>query len=224
MWQKKSDRDLERDIKDELTFDPRVDVKAITVSAKGGVVTLSGSAPTYAAKLAAYHDAERVSGVNVVVEHMDVSLPDMHARSDADLAEAVADALTWDVEVPHDKIKASVRDGRVTLEGTVEWQYQRMAADGAVRYLVGVKGVTNQITVAVAPSFGRVIDVKQHIKDALTRSAQTDAQAITVDTAEGGGVTLRGEVHSWAEREEVVRAAWATPGVRKVQDNLIYAA
>lgn len=224
MWQKKSDRDLERDIQDELAFDPRVDVKAITVSAKGGVVTLSGSAPTYAAKLAAYHDAERVSGVNVVVEHMDVSLPDMHARSDADLAEAVADALTWDVEVPHDKIKASVRDGRVTLEGTVEWQYQRVAADGAVRYLVGVKGVTNQITVAVAPSFGRAIDVKQHIKDALTRSAQTDAQAITVDTAEGGGVTLRGEVHSWAEREEVVRAAWATPGVRKVQDNLIYAA
>jgi len=224
MWQKKSDKDLERDVRDELAFDPRVDVKAITVSAKDGVVTLSGSAPTYAAKLAAYHGVERVSGVNVVVEHMDVSLPDMHARSDADLAKAVADALRWDVEVPHDKIKASVRDGWVTLEGTVDWQYQRAAADGAVRYLVGVKGVTNQIAVAVAPSFGRAIDVKQHIKDALTRSAETDAQAITVDTAEGGGVTLRGTVHSWAEREEVMRAAWTTPGVRKVQDNLTYTA
>jgi osmotically-inducible protein OsmY len=224
MWQQKSDKDLERDVRDELAFDPRVDVKAITVSAKGGVVTLSGSAPTYAAKLAAYHDAERVSGVNVVVEHMDVSLPDMHARSDADLAKAVADALSWDVEVPHDKIKTSVRDGWVTLEGTVDWQYQRAAADGAVRYLVGVKGVMNQIAVAVAPTFGRAIDVKQHIKDALTRGAETDAQAITVDTAEGGGVTLRGTVHSWAEREEVMRAAWATPGVRKVQDNLTYAA
>jgi len=224
MWQQKSDKDLERDVRDELAFDPRVDVKAITVSAKGGVVTLSGSAPTYAAKLAACHDAERVSGVNVVVEHMNVSLPDMHARSDADLAKAVADALRWDVEVPHDKIKTSVRDGWVTLEGTVDWQYERAAADGAVRYLVGVKGVTNQIAVAVAPSFGRAIDVKQHIKDALTRSAETDAQAITVDTAEGGGVTLRGTVHSWAEREEVKRAAWATPGVRKVQDNLTYAA
>lgn len=224
MWQQKSDKDLERDVRDELAFDPRVDVKAITVSAKGGVVTLSGSAPTYAAKLAAYHDAERVSGVNVVVEHMDVSLPDMHACSDADLAKAVADALRWDVEVPHDKIKTSVRDGWVTLEGTVDWQYQRAAADGAVRYLVGVKGVINQIAVAVAPTFGRAIDVKQHIKDALTRSAETDAQAITVDTAEGGGVTLRGTVHSWAEREEVMRAAWATPGVRKVQDNLTYAA
>ena len=224
MWQQKSDKDLERDVRDELAFDPRVDVKAITVSAKGGVVTLSGSAPTYAAKLAACHDAERVSGVNVVVEHMNVSLPDMHARSDADLAKAVADALRWDVEVPHDKIKTSVRDGWVTLEGTADWQYQRAAADGAVRYLVGVKGVINQIAVAVAPSFGRAIDVKQHIKDALTRSAETDAQAITVDTAEGGGVTLRGTVHSWAEREEVKRAAWATPGVRKVQDNLTYAA
>ena len=222
MWQKKSDKDLERDVKEELAFDPRVDVKAITVSAKGGVVTLSGSAPTYAAKLAAFHDAERVSGVNVVVEHMDVSLPDMHARSDADLAKAVSDALRWDVEVPHDKIKTSVRDRWITLEGSVDWQYQRAAADGAVRYLVGVKGVTNQI--AVAPSSGRSIDVKQHITDALTRSAETDAQRITVDTAEGGAVTLRGTIHSWAEREEVMRAAWATPGVRKVQDALTYAA
>jgi osmotically-inducible protein OsmY len=222
MWQPRSDKDLERDVRDELAFDPRVDVKAITVSAKGGVVTLSGSAPTYAAKLAAYRDAERVSGVNVVVEHMDVSLPDMHARSDADLAKAVADALRWDVEVPEGNIKTSVRDGWITLDGTVDWQYQRAAADGAVRYLVGVKGVTNQI--AVAPSPAKSIDVKQHIKDALTRSAETDAQRITVDTAEGGGVTLRGTIHSWAEREEVMRAAWATPGVRKVQDALTYAA
>ena len=221
MWQKKSDKDLERDVKEELAFDPRVDVKAIAVSAKGGVVTLSGSAPTYAAKLAASRDAERVSGVSAVVEHMDVSLPDMHARTDADLAKAAADALRWDVEVPQGEIKTSVRDGWITLEGTVDWQYQRAAADGAVRYLVGVKGVTNQI--AVTPSPGRSIDVKQHIKDALTRSAETDAQRITVDTAEGGAVTLRGTIHSWAEREEVMRAAWATPGVRKVQDDLIYA-
>ncbi len=222
MWQPRSDRDLERDVRDELAFDPRVDVKAITVSAKGGVVTLSGSAPTWAAKLTACQDAERVSGVSAVVEHMDVALPDLHARSDADLAKAVADALRWDVEVPHDTIKTSVRDGWITLEGKVDWQYQRAAADGAVRYLVGVKGVTNQI--AVAPSSGRSIDVKQHIKDALTRSAETDAQRITVDTAEGGAVTLRGTIHSWAEREEVMRAAWATPGVRKVQDDLTYAA
>lgn len=221
MWQKKSDKDLERDVKEELAFDPRVDVKAIAVSAKGGVVTLSGSAPTYAAKLAASHDAERVSGVSAVVEHMDVSLPDLHARTDADLAKAAADALRWDVEVPQGEIKTSVRDGWITLQGTVDWQYQRAAADGAVRYLVGVKGVTNQI--AVTPPPGRSIDVKQHIKDALTRSAETDAQRITVDTAEGGAVTLRGTIHSWAEREDVVRAAWATPGVRKVQDDLIYA-
>jgi osmotically-inducible protein OsmY len=221
MLQSKNDKDLERDVRDELAFDPRVDEKAITVSAKGGVVTLSGSVPTYAAKVAAYHDAERVGGVSVLVEHMDVSLPDMHARSDADLAKAVADALRWDVEVPHSKIKTSVRDGWVTLEGTVEWQYQRSATDGAVRYLVGVKGVTNQI--AVSPSTKRAIDVKEHIKAALTRNAQAEAQRITVDTADSGSVTLRGTVHSWAERDEAVRAAWATPGIRKVQDELTYA-
>ena len=220
MWQTKSDSAIERDVKEELLFDPRVDVKAITVSAKGGVVTLSGSAPTFAGKLAACRDAERVSGVNVVVDHVDVSLPDMHARSDADLAKAVADALRWDVEVPHGNIKTSVRDGWITLEGTVDWQYQRLAADGAVRYLVGVKGVTNQI--AVSPSM-KSIDVKQHITAALRRSAEADAQRITVDTADGGNVTLRGTIHSWAERDEAVRAAWATAGVRKVQDELTYA-
>jgi osmotically-inducible protein OsmY len=221
MWQLKSDKELERDVREELAFDPRVDVKAIAVSAKGGVVTLSGSVPTYAAKVAANHDAERVSGVSVVVEHMDVSLPDMHARSDADLAKAVGDALRWDVEVPHDKIKTSVRDGWVTLEGTVDWAYQRFAAEGALRYLTGVKGLKDLI--AVSPSAASSIDVKQHIKAALARSAEADAARITVDTADGGSVTLRGTIHSWAERDEAVRAAWATPGVRQVRSELTYA-
>lgn len=220
MWQAKSDSALEKDVREELLFDPRVDVKAITVSAKGGVVTLTGSVPSYAAKFAAYHDAERVSGVNVVVEHMDVSLPDMHSRNDADLGKAVTAALRWDVRVPEGKIKVSVRDGWITLEGSVDWQYQRVAADEAVRYLIGVKGVDNLI--AVSP-VKRALDVKQHITDALRRSAETDAREITVETADSGSVTLRGRIHSWAEREEVNRAAWATPGVRKVQDELTYA-
>lgn len=221
MWQLKSDTQLERDVREELAFDPRVGEKAIAVSAKDGVVTLSGSVPTYAAKVAAHHDAERVNGVRVVVEHIDVTLPDMHARSDADLAKAVADALGWDVEVPSSKINTSVRDGWVTLEGTVDWAYQRFAAEGAVRYLAGVKGLRDLI--AVSPPPGRSVDVKQHIKAALTRNAEADARRITVDTADGGSVTLRGTVHSWAERGEVVRAAWATPGVRKVDDELTYA-
>lgn len=220
MWQAKSDSALEKDVREELLFDPRVDVKAITVAAKGGVVTLSGSVPSFAAKYAAYHDAERVSGVNVVVEHMDVSLPDMHSRNDADLAKAVTAALRWDVRVPEGTIKISVRDGWITLEGSVDWQYQRIAADEAVRYLIGVKGVNNLI--AVSP-VKRALDVKQHITDALRRSAETDAREITVVTADSGSVTLRGKIHSWAEREEVNRAAWATPGVRTVQDELFYA-
>jgi len=220
MWQSKTDTQLERDVREELVFDPRVGEKGIAISAKDGVVTLSGAVPTFATKVAAFHDAERVSGVRAVVEHMDVSLPDMHARSDADLAKAVADALRWDVEVPYTKIKTSVRDGWVTLEGTVDWAYQRFAAQGAVRYLAGVKGLRDLI--AVSPSPGRSVDVKQHIKAALTRSAEADAQRITVDTAAGGSVTLRGTVHSWAERGEAVRAAWATPGVLKVEDQLTY--
>jgi osmotically-inducible protein OsmY len=220
MWQSKSDSDLERDVREELTFDPRVDAEPIAVSAKDGVVTLSGSVPTYAMKFAAHHDAERVNGVRVVVEHIDVSLPDTHARSDADLAKAVANALSWDVEVPHSNIKATVRDGVVTLEGTVDWAYQRLAAEGALRYLAGVKELRDQIAVSPAASS---VDVKQHIKAALTRSAEADAARITVDTSAGGGVTLRGTVHSWAERDEAVRAAWATPGVRKVQSELTYA-
>jgi len=220
MWQSKTDTQLERDVREELVFDPRVGEKGIAISAKDGVVTLRGAVPTFATKVAAFHDAERVSGVRAVVEHMDVSLPDMHARSDADLAKAVADALRWDVEVPYTKIKTSVRDGWVTLEGTVDWAYQRFAAQGAVRYLAGVKGLRDLI--AVSPSPGRSVDVKQHIKAALTRSAEADAQRITVDTAAGGSVTLRGTVHSWAERGEAVRAAWATPGVLKVEDQLTY--
>ena len=226
MWQTKSDSTLEKDVREELLFDPRVDVKAINVSAKGGIVTLTGSASTYAGKVAALRDAERVSGVNVVVDHLDVSLPDMHSRSDADLAKAVIAALHWDVEVPEGNIKTAVRDGWVTLEGTVDWQFQRLAADGAVRYLTGVKGVTNQIAIAPkpGPSLERAIDVKQHITDALRRSAETDAKQITVETADGGkAITLRGTIHSFAEREEVNRAAWATPGVRKVEDDLMYA-
>jgi osmotically-inducible protein OsmY len=221
MWQSKSDTQLERDVREELAFDPKVGEKAIAVSAKDGVVTLTGSVPTYASKVAALHDAERMNGVRVVVEHIDVSLPDTHARSDADLARAVADALRWDVEVPDSKIKTLVRDGWITLEGTVDWAYQRFAAEGAVRYLAGVKGVRDLI--AVSPSPASSVDVKQRIKAALTRSAEADAQRITVDTADGGSVTLRGTVHSWAERGEVVRAAWATPGVQKVEDELTYA-
>jgi len=151
---------------------------------------------------------------------MDVSLPDMHSRDDADLAKAVTAALHWDVRVPEGNIRISVRDGWITLEGSVDWQYQRIAADEAVRYLIGVKGVNNLI--AVSP-VKRALDVKQHITDALRRSAETDAREITVVTADTGAVTLRGKIHSWAEREEVNRAAWATPGVRTVQDELFYA-
>jgi osmotically-inducible protein OsmY len=215
----KTDSQLQRDVIDELKWDPRVREAEIGVAAKDGVVTLTGFVDSYAQRTCAERAVERVGGVRVIAEELKVRLPGAFQRTDTDVAHAVANALRWDIEVPDDRIKARVENGWVWLEGEVEWQYQRMAAERAVRYLTGVKGLTNLVRIKPRTS---TYDVAKHIKQALHRSAEADAKGIEVETS-GGRVTLKGTVRSFSERQDAERAAWATDGVTAVDDRLIIA-
>lgn len=212
----KSDTQLRTDVIDELSWDPSINDREIGVAVSNGVVTLTGRVDSYAQKYAAERAAERVAGVRALADDLKVKLPSRHERSDTDIARTALSALDWDIEVPTG-LKVKVVDGWLTLEGSVEWQYQRAAAERAVRNLTGVKGVTNLLT--VAPKTVSAYEVSNRIKDALRRSAESDAERITVEAAEGK-VTLKGTVRSWSERMDAERAAWAAPGVTQVEDHI----
>ena len=214
---KKQDFDLRKDVLDELEFDPSVDARTIGVSVEDGIIALTGHVESYAAKLNADRIVKRVHGVVGVANDLQVKLHAGAERDDVDVARSAVNALEWNVSVPKDHIKVSVSKGWVTLNGTVDWYYQKRAAEDAVMVLAGVRGVMNNIVVAGRPV--RVEDVKAKIEAALKRSAEVDSQKITVQASEGK-VTLTGTVRSWVERQDAVSAAWSAPGVRSVIDQI----
>jgi osmotically-inducible protein OsmY len=212
----KTDAELKNDVLSELKYEPSVKATDVGVLVKDGAVTLNGNVPSYFEKWDAVRAAERVSGVRAIADEIKVELADPFRHTDGEIAVAAANQIGWSSMILKDSVKVIVRDGWITLEGEVEWGYQRKAAIDAVRYLTSVKGVTNQIT--IKPKLTS-IGVETAIKSAFERSALLDANKIQAETS-GATVTLRGKVRNYAEREEAERVAWAAPGVHAV-DNLL---
>ena len=208
----KTDIDLRHDVEDELEWEPSINANKIGVAVTDGIVTLTGEVKSYAERWYAERAAERVEGVRGVVNEIEVQVADK--RTDTEIAKAAADALEWNALVPDDRVTVKVANGWVTLKGDLDHDYQRRAAERAVRVLPGVKGVSNMILVKpkVQPK-----DVKEEIEKTFRRQAMIDAVNISVEV-NGHEVILRGTVRSWSERHEAEKAAAAAPGVSSVKN------
>ena len=213
----KNDLELQQDILNELNWQPFIDSSKIGVKVNNGVVNLFGQVPSYAQKIAAEKAVKKITGVKAIAEDIEVRLNPAHQKTDAELATSVLNALKWHSAVPEDKIQVKVEEGIVTLEGELEWDYQRNSAKNAIANLSGVKGVHNLITLDTKVS---EFDVKKLISNALHRTATIDAEKITVEL-KGGRVILKGTVSSYTEKEDAEEAAWCAPGVVTVESHLM---
>ncbi|MBX6358225.1 MAG: BON domain-containing protein [Micromonosporaceae bacterium] len=214
----RTDEQIQADVLEELKWDSRVQPNEVGVTATDGVVSLTGWVDSYTKKWAAERAAHRVRGVRAVVNDLEVRLPATAERDDPDLAAAARRALEWDAFVPWQKVSVTVSRGWVSLLGEVEWQYQKRAAERAVRRLSGVRGVTNLISVQprYRPS---PEELHRKVSDALVRNAETDADRLEIDV-DHDRVVLRGTVRAWAEKDEAERIAWSAPGVTAVDNRI----
>lgn len=215
----KTDSQLQLDVMDELEWEPGLHHEQIGVSVDKGVVTLSGTVRSYAEKLLAENTARRVKGVRAIAEQLNVRYDWQSKTNDSEIAKRISDLLDWDPLVPKDRIQVTVEDGIVKLKGKVDWNYQKDLAFNDASKITGVVRIDNWIEIAPSVSAD---DVRERIEHAFERQADLDAEKILV-RADGGKVILSGSVSSWTKRELAERAAWAAPGVEKVEDKTVIA-
>ncbi len=212
----KTDTQLQQDVMAELSWEPAVNSAHIGVEVKNGIVTLLGHVDSYAEKWNAERAALKVAGVKALAVQMEVNIPSIHKRNDADIALSAENVLHWTTDVPSDAVKIMVENGWITLTGEVNWEYQRHGAESALRKLLGVKGITNKI--ALKPKF-QFNAIKSDIEAALKRISNVDTHNIQVEV-QGSDVNLKGSVHSWLEKDLIKQSVWNTPGVHNVKDNI----
>ena len=212
----KTDSALKGQIVEELVWDPAIKETAVGVAVKDGVVTLTGHLDTYAEKDAAMRAVRRVAGVKAIAVEIDVRLSSAHQRSDTDIANGIELALRWNTSIPQDAVRVTVDHGWVTLQGEVDWNFQRLSAESVIRPVMGVVGISNELKLKP-----RIVaaDLSRKIEDALRRQALREAQQIQIAVA-GDTVTLTGKVHSWQERQAAQGVAWSAPGVKSVVNEL----